>query len=110
MQVLICPGCQRLRDWTAELDACLNCGSVALVRRLGRTVCRDCESSPAAAGSAASATGGDPTVTTAGPVGDDLAAEVAAAIDRVLGRVPVVTSPRCPEEAVAQGGRRSSAM
>ena len=40
--MLICPGCQRGRDWTAELARCAACGSSRLVRALGRTECRDC--------------------------------------------------------------------
>lgn len=41
-QVLVCPDCQRAADWTADLDRCPSCGSTALVRRLGETVCRSC--------------------------------------------------------------------
>lgn len=80
-QVLICPDCQRRPSWTDELDRCPVCGSTALLRRLGRTVCRDCEASPpgpVAAAPPPSATEGD----------RDLAREVAEAIDRVLGRAP----------------------
>ena len=89
--VLVCPDCQRTSDWTADLDRCPACGSTALVRRLGRTVCRDCGGSPdegldadhAGAGADVSGPAGPPT---------DLAAEVVAAIDRVLGRVPAAAS------------------
>ncbi len=92
-QVLVCPDCQRVADWTADLERCPVCGSTALVRRLGRTECRGCESSsearleadPVAARSAFDRPGGSD---------DKLAEEVAAAIDRVLGRVPVVAPPR----------------
>src|SRR5215207_4005574 len=79
-QVLVCPECQSRPDWTADLDRCPRCGSTALVRRLGRTVCRDCEAP------ADTSTWPDqpqpisaPAEASAGP--DDLAAEVAAAID-----------------------------
>jgi ribosomal protein L37AE/L43A len=89
--VLVCPDCQRTSDWTADLDRCPACGSTALVRRLSRTVCRDCGGSPdegldadhAGAGADVSGPAGPPT---------DLAAEVVAAIDRVLGRVPAAAS------------------
>jgi hypothetical protein len=96
-QVLVCPDCQRASDWTVELDRCGRCGSTALVRRLGRTACRDCE--------VAQVAGRSPVGIGTVPVGladdeaedrrppghrgtdtSDLAHEVAAAIDRVLGR------------------------
>ncbi|HEY1322695.1 MAG TPA: hypothetical protein VGF32_20730, partial [Streptosporangiaceae bacterium] len=41
-QVLICPTCQGMHDWKADLDQCSRCGSVRLVRRLGEVECRDC--------------------------------------------------------------------
>jgi hypothetical protein len=41
-QVLICPTCQGMHDWKADLDPCSRCGSVRLVRRLGEVECRDC--------------------------------------------------------------------
>ncbi len=41
-QVLICPGCQSVGDWRAELDRCPVCASAHLVRRLGEVECRDC--------------------------------------------------------------------
>jgi hypothetical protein len=41
-QVLVCPDCQRGRDWTADLARCGACGSSRLVRVLGRTECKDC--------------------------------------------------------------------
>ncbi len=98
-QVLICPDCQRTADWTADLDTCPRCGSTALVRRLGRTECRDCEAARVA-GTALPAVGtvpvglADDEAESVRPTGSgragggrsDLAREVAAAIDRVLGR------------------------
>jgi hypothetical protein len=42
VQVLVCPDCQRVHDWTADLDRCAGCGGTALVRQLGETRCRDC--------------------------------------------------------------------
>jgi len=41
-QVLICPTCQGMHDWKADLDPCGRCGSVRLVRRLGEVECREC--------------------------------------------------------------------
>jgi hypothetical protein len=41
-QVLICPTCQGMHDWRADLDQCSRCGSTRLVRRLGEVECRDC--------------------------------------------------------------------
>jgi len=41
-QVLVCPDCQRDRDWTADLAHCGSCGSARLVRVLGSTQCKDC--------------------------------------------------------------------
>jgi len=41
-QVLICPTCQGIHDWKTDLDQCIRCGSVRLVRRLGEAECRDC--------------------------------------------------------------------
>jgi hypothetical protein len=40
--VLVCPDCQRGRDWTADLAHCAACGSARLVRALGTTQCKDC--------------------------------------------------------------------
>jgi len=41
-QVLVCPDCQRDRDWTADFAHCSECGSARLVRMLGNTQCKDC--------------------------------------------------------------------
>src|SRR4051794_495923 len=41
-QVLVCPDCQQVHDWTADLDRCASCGSTMLVRALGETRCRAC--------------------------------------------------------------------
>jgi ribosomal protein L40E len=92
-QVLICPQCQTGSDWTAELDRCPQCGSTALMRRLGHAVCRDCEATADVFARAVAVA--DQTLPAAKPVessDDALAAEVAAAIDRVLGRVPAASS------------------
>ena len=92
-QVLVCPQCQTRPDWTAELDRCPRCGSTTLVRRLGQTVCRECESAPDLL--ARSVVAADSTTSTehVGTADDGLAAEVAAAIDRVLGRMPASVGP-----------------
>ena len=77
-QVLVCPDCQQAHNWVADLDRCAACGSSALVRALGETRCRGC----GAVGAAVAATDHPPAATTS----DDLAADVAAALDRVLPR------------------------
>jgi ribosomal protein L40E len=92
-QVLVCPECQARPDWTAELDRCPRCGSTALVRRLGQTVCRDCESAPDKYARSVATADSLRTATEPAETADQiLAAEVAAAIDRVLGRVPAASS------------------
>jgi hypothetical protein len=76
-QVLICPGCQSTGDWADDLDSCAECGSTALVCRLGEVECRDC-------GHTRDAVPADLV-----PSGDgDLSREVAAALNRVLRRGP----------------------
>lgn len=42
-QVLVCPDCQQVHDWRADLDRCESCGSTMLVRALGETRCRSCD-------------------------------------------------------------------
>ncbi len=100
-QILVCPDCQRDSSWLDDLDRCPVCGSTALIRRLGETVCRDCEAgrlgqigvrAASAPGQARRrldeapkpTVGRDDAPESGG--GHDLAREVAAAIDRVLGR------------------------
>jgi len=106
-QVLICPTCQGMHEWKADLDQCGQCGSVRLVRRLGEVECRDCGFVAVPAEVAVGA-GGVAAITGAG-VGRDaevpslsstevpvlsgadapgLSEEVARALDRVLGRGP----------------------
>ena len=79
-QVLVCPDCQRVHD--LDLDTCASCGSIALICRLGEIECRSC-------GEVRLARAGEPLVT-AGPACParlpGLAAEVEAALNRVLGR------------------------
>jgi hypothetical protein len=76
-QVLICPSCQRLVGWTAELQACAGCGSLHLIRRLDQVECLDCRL-------VRESLSGDERV----PSARDrvLAAEVARALDRLLGK------------------------
>ncbi len=79
-QVLVCPECTA-GGALELLDRCAACGSTALVKRLGEVACRACGAV-------------DATVEGAGygvPGGADraeLAADVAAALDRVLGPDP----------------------
>jgi hypothetical protein len=79
-QVLICPGCQRGRDWAADLDRCAACGSTALQCRLGEIECRDC-GLVREAGRDAEAQGATDLVTSGAP---GLSEEVAEALDRML--------------------------
>lgn len=109
-QVLVCPGCQAAPGWSADLDACRQCGSVRLVRRLGEVECRQCgyvvpPEEPAGDGEAlrggvtlpspgGTARRGHNGVSVAGVGGalpgsgsaPGLAEEVALALERVLGR------------------------
>jgi hypothetical protein len=78
-QVLGCPSCQSSGAWVASLDRCGACGSTALLRRLGETVCRACSFA------------GDALPAVAPPdrraaERAALADEVAAALDRAFGR------------------------
>jgi hypothetical protein len=41
-QVLVCPDCQAVSDWAADLDHCAGCGSTTLICRLGEVECRAC--------------------------------------------------------------------
>lgn len=76
-QVLVCPDCQHGRDWRADLDRCAECASTALVRRLGEITCRSCGHLTAA-----------PQETRPAPSdGSELRDEVAAALDRLFGRL-----------------------
>ncbi|NEE02074.1 hypothetical protein [Phytoactinopolyspora halotolerans] len=91
-QVLVCPECQQSSDWSAEVDHCPTCGGTNLVRRLGQTVCRTCESSATAEFLAVESTTDRGIAVNLGgrhrrpDDGRDLTNEVASAIDRVLGK------------------------
>lgn len=82
-QVLVCPECQ-VPGWTDGLDACATCGSTMLVKQLGAVVCRACGSEQDGAGTDGVRREG------AAPSAADAALpdEVAAALERVLGRAP----------------------
>ena len=87
-QVLVCPECAAAGALD-RLDRCAACGSTALVRRLGETSCRGC-------GAVDSTTAGEGyAVPRAGGRGA-LEADVAAAIDRVLGGTDPGSGPAAP--------------
>jgi hypothetical protein len=121
--VLVCPSCQAAPGWTAELDACRQCGSVRLVRRLGEVECRQCgfvvppeegavDGAALAASVTLSAPGGVATapgsMSLAVAAGADrpgpavagsapgLAEEVALALERVFGRANAKRPARAP--------------
>jgi hypothetical protein len=110
-QVLVCPACQPTAD--VDLDRCVRCGNVHLIRRLDQVECLDCRlvrdaeseaaSGPAPLSAAARPSGSAPSAGVApvpggasassgareggGPARDPaLAAEVARALEKVLGR------------------------
>jgi hypothetical protein len=99
-QVLVCPDCQAVHDWTADLDRCAACGSVALICRLGEVECRACGHVRSADRRRESPEGPEPSVPadtsdtreTAGASADPgtrgLSEEVAQALDRVLKKRP----------------------
>jgi hypothetical protein len=77
--VLVCPDCQ-VPGWTEGLDVCPGCGSTMLVKQLGVVSCRAC-------GRERDECGADGVRREPAPDGA-LPAEVAAALERVLGRAP----------------------
>ena len=79
-QVLGCPDCQASGAWARVLDACASCGSTALVRRLGETVCRTCGN----AGDGVAAADAPPPAQPASGIAD----EVSAALDRMFRQMP----------------------
>jgi hypothetical protein len=74
-QVLICPGCYPAA--LAELTRCPRCGSVRLVRLLDQVECADCRLTRDA--------DTEPPVPGPRTSDSDLAAEVANALQRILG-------------------------
>jgi hypothetical protein len=96
-QVLVCPYCQSMEDWTSDLDHCVECGSTALVCRLGDIECRGCgHVRPARREHKADcpAAGGAP----------GLSEEVAAALDRVLAGSTASASTAQPAPHQLTGG------
>ena len=83
-QVLVCPQCQG-EGWTDGLDRCAACGSTVLVKRLGEVTCRGCGAvgDPIGADNSGDQSSG-PEETSPGR--EALQREVAAALDRLLGR------------------------
>jgi uncharacterized Zn finger protein (UPF0148 family) len=79
-QVLVCPDCQT-EGWTDGLDRCASCGSTSLVKRLGDVTCRQCGHVGASV-----AAGAPDAARDADAAREELAADVAAALDRLLGR------------------------
>jgi hypothetical protein len=87
-QVLVCPDCQQAA--LADLARCAGCGSTHLIRRLGQVECLDCRLTrdpyaPGAPGAPSAPDVPDPPDAGGGP-DPALAAEVARAVARVLGR------------------------
>lgn len=87
-QILVCPICQQSMGWTHLLDRCARCGSTQLIKALGAIACRSCglESWPDATA------GSGQRIAIAEPA-SDLAAEVSAALERVLRRTPSPSRP-----------------
>jgi hypothetical protein len=98
--VLICPACQAVGDWTADLSRCGRCASAHLIRRLDQVECLDCglvRASEGAVGSGAASGSASGSVRAADRTGVGvgefpssggpdaaLADEVRRAIERVL--------------------------
>ena len=100
-QILVCPACQTLRDWTAELDRCGRCASAHLVRRLDEVECRDCglirltSATYEEASEGAAELGVIPAARAPGiPAAPDpeLAAEVERALAKVLGKTAKIVA------------------
>jgi hypothetical protein len=94
-QVLVCPDCQEEAEWRSEVDRCVSCQSVQLVRMLGDTVCRSCGATIESSGGplvpeprSASPEGRSSPSMAAADAGrpPGLADEVAAALDRLFQR------------------------
>ena len=94
-QILICPGCQTQRDWTADLDRCGRCGSAHLVRRLDEVECRDCGLIRLTGTVPPARTSGEPANVAANASPDpELAAEVERALAKVLGKTAkIIAAP-----------------
>jgi hypothetical protein len=84
-QVLVCPDCQRGRDWQSDLDRCDECGSAQLVRVLGDTRCKACGHVTT---DVVPDRGSEPAGTTSEPLDQALAADVSDALARRFGSYP----------------------
>jgi hypothetical protein len=100
-QILVCPACQTLRDWIAELDRCGRCASARLVRRLDEVECRDCglvRLTSASSEEASEGTSGPGLIRAARAPGvpaapdPELAAEVERALAKVLGKTAKIVA------------------
>jgi hypothetical protein len=81
-QVLICPNCASTA--LADLSRCGRCGSAHLIKRLDQVECLDCRQVRDAEPQQRDAP--HPASAATAARGTDLAAEVARALERVLGR------------------------
>jgi hypothetical protein len=79
-QVLVCPDCQRDRDWTDDLAHCAECGSARLVRVLGSTQCKDCGAEDRVTPETAPEAAAEPR-----PGATSLSEDVEAALERHFG-------------------------
>lgn len=77
----MCPDCQS-EGWTDVLDQCGSCRSTMLVKRLGEVTCRQC----GRVGLPVPAPDAGPVDRSGEVARAALAAEVAGAVDRILGR------------------------
>jgi len=84
-QVLICPECQRARDWTADLAHCSECGSARLVRVLGSTQCKDCGAEDRVTPEVEAAGGAATSQTSEASCATSLSDDVHAALKRHFG-------------------------
>jgi hypothetical protein len=98
--ILICPGCQAVGDWAADLDRCVSCGSTILICRLGEVECRQCGHVRSADAPETPEATGAPNTPDGTAVGAEagrapgLSEEVARALDRVLRKGPAARGAR----------------
>ena len=102
--VLICPTCQGIHDWKADLDRCGQCGSVRLVRRLGEVECRDCGFVAAPEDAVVSGAGATPGAGAASGVGAAVEVAVPAEVGGGLaGGVAAMMGTRVGRDAEVPG-------
>ena len=101
----------------SDLDRCSQCSSVHLVRRLGELECRDCGAvvppapdDPAGGADSGGALRGAGVPATQAGSSPELSAEVAQALERVLGRGLASQSAQLPHGAVAKTAGRPRAV